>query len=575
MNEAGGVAEELVKLIRFTIRKLRNIRRRWSSRKIKWIYLDLDSDLPEREPPKAPWLQRKLLGDLVREEELSIESMKNDLDAFAELKQLKGLVIHLRTRPKGLGRLETLVNLFENFRKTSNKQVIFHSYQYDYLSYYLATSGSSILLGRGGAVSLIGLEMITNFFKDMLERYDFKFDAVPISPYKSAHEPFTRSDFSKEAKENREWLLDYFFDHVAERLARKLGKSSEEIRKIIDEGPYLSHQALSLGLVDAEVNEEEIPLYLEKGKKKPPTFTTWKKARKSLPLRKLPSKKKLIAVITIQGTIVEGKSRKLPITIPIPFISEEEVGDQTINALIREATRNSRIKAVVLHVNSPGGSVFASESMWASMRELVKTKPLVAYFNDVAASGGYYVSTKAQWIVAQPMTITGSIGVLSGKFITKDGLKKQGINRVYLRRGKRAGFWSDERPFTDEEREIAYKQVKAFYNLFLSRVSECRQIPAEKLDPICGGRVWTGEQAFKRGLVDQLGNIFDAIKKAAELAHLKEGEYRVINLTKATPRAPQFVISGSLSPQAMIEDLVKRLNKTKYWYLCPLFIQFS
>ncbi len=242
-----------------------------------------------------------------------------------------------------------------------------------------------------------------------------------------------------------------------------------------------------------------------------------------------------------------------------------------MNDLIRQVTIDKRVKAVVLHVNSPGGSASASESMWSAMRELVKKKPLVAYFSDVAASGGYYIAMNAQWIVAQPVTITGSIGILAGKLVTKEGLKKRGINRVYLRRGARADLWTDERPFTEEERKLIYNRINHMYQLFLKRVSACRNMLTEELEPIAGGRVWTGRQALDLKLVDQLGNIQDAIKKAAELANLKPDSYRVVNFYQAPPRPPELQITkeNQLTNFEMIKNYVERFNRVKIWHLEP------
>lgn len=557
-------------MIGFILRPLRNVRRKRFSNRIEWIYLDLDSDLPERNPPKHPWLVRKILGDLIPEPHFTLESIHDDLQRLKRLKKLKGIVIHVRQVPSGMARLQSLRQLLEEF-KDSGKQVIFHSSLYTTDSYYLASVGSKIFIAPGGTVATIGFETAYNFFKDLLEDNGFKFDPVPISPYKSAHEPLSRSEFSKEALENREWILDSLYDTVIADMAKGLGKTLQEMRDLIDNAPYTDQEAKEKGLVHGIYNEEDLPAILsEKNGRKPPQMHSWSNVRKKLPLERKPSKKRLIAVITAEGTIVDGKSRKLPIKVPIPFFDDTELGDQTINDLVRQAMINKNIKAVVLHVNSRGGSASASESMWASMRELTKKKPLVAYFSDVAASGGYYIAMNAQWIVAQPTTITGSIGVLGGKFAIKEGLKKRGINRVYLRRGAHADLWTDERPFTEEERKIVFQHIRHMYQLFLTRVSENRNKTPDSIEPIAGGRVWSGKQALEHGLVDQLGNIQDAIKKAAELAGLKPDSYRVVNLHAAPPRPPLFQKDAqAIVPELSLLEQVKRFNRVRYWYIAP------
>jgi len=293
----------------------------------------------------------------------------------------------------------------------------------------------------------------------------------------------------------------------------------------------------------------------------------WKESLKMLTIPRPPSSRKQIAIISVEGSIVDGKSKKPPVKLPIPIFGEIQSGDQTVVEQMRKVTRDKKVKAVVLHVNSGGGSPFSSESMRSASIELVKSKPLVVYFSDVAASGGYFIATGANWVVAQPMTLTGSIGVLAGKLITQEALKKQGINRVFLRKGERAGMLSSEKPFTEEERKIVFGQITSIYDLFLDHVAEFRKMERKDFEQICGGRVWTGKDAKEIGLVDELGSITKAIEKAAELANLKPEKCRIVDIYKAKPDLPIWYKDGKID--LFLDDWLEPYKKTNVWMILP------
>ena len=262
-------------------------------------------------------------------------------------------------------------------------------------------------------------------------------------------------------------------------------------------------------------------------------------------------------MIRVEGVIISGRSQRPPgkSPVPLPFVFNPRAGDMSVVQQARVALMDRRAAAVVLYVNSEGGSALASEAMAAALEKLAAKKPLIASMGPVAASGGYYVCTPAQWILAQPGTLTGSIGVLAGKLIIGGLWDKLLFHRESIGRGRHSDFDSVERPFNDEERQSVTDDIQRVYDVFLDRVTSSRNISLEAANAVAGGRVWTGRQAKEHGLVDQLGGLENALAKAHQLAGLN-------------PRAPvhEIVISREHNypplpdPAAMIRYPVESIN---------------
>jgi protease-4 len=229
-----------------------------------------------------------------------------------------------------------------------------------------------------------------------------------------------------------------------------------------------------------------------------------------------------IGVIAVEGAIAMGASRQSPrrLPIPLPVADGQTAGERTIISLLRQAAKDREVAAIILYVDSPGGSALASDLIWQQVAETQKKKPVVAYMGNIAASGGYYVSAPAKHIMSQPTTITGSIGVIMGRISSGGLYEKAHVNRVSLKRGERADLFSDLAPLTEDERTILFEQIQTTYGRFKEVVANGRDLPQDELDPICEGRVWSGRQALERSLVDSHGDFEDALKKAAELAEI-------------------------------------------------------
>ena len=217
-----------------------------------------------------------------------------------------------------------------------------------------------------------------------------------------------------------------------------------------------------------------------------------------------------------------GESQNPPVELPIPLIGGERLGDVTLVQQVRNLMKDDRCAALVLYVDSPGGSATASEAMASALDEFGKSKPIVVYMGSVAASGGYYIATPADYIIAQAGTITGSIGVINMKLINNEMLKKLKFNPFYYQRGDNAGIFASNSKFSDKQRDKVRESIEYIYEIFIERVAESRKMKVEQVDKIGGGRVWTGQQALDNGLVDELGGLHEALAKARELAKVSE-----------------------------------------------------
>ncbi|MBD3192186.1 MAG: signal peptide peptidase SppA [Candidatus Heimdallarchaeota archaeon] len=554
-------------VFRYLIRGLRNFSRSFKQRRIRWVYFDLVNSLPERPEPPKSFVMRRIFPP----QKLTIAYFREMMNRIARVKNIKGVIIHLRDEQEGNARRQSIRKILHDL-KAKGKKIIVYAHEYSFLDYYIASVADEIFIQPGGQCFVVGLELTRIFFKDILAKNEIQFEALPISPYKSAMDMFTRSSISDEDQEQYQAILDSYFAVIVDALMNKLGKSQEKIQEIIDNAPYTALQAKKLGLVTDVVNNEELELHVKKiAHTKRGQIYAWQQADRMITLGKLEPRRNKIAIISINGTIIDGESQSFPFRIPIPIFGDEQAGDHTIVNQIRHAIADNSIKAVVLEINSPGGSGAASEAIRAATIELTKTKPLVAYFNDIAASGGYYIATAANKVIAQPTTLTGSIGVLAGKFVLDKGLEKQGINTHYLRVGENAGILSSEKAFSTQERKKLRAMITEFYDLFVDHVSELIGKDREEFEEYCRGRVWSGKDAYELGLVDDLGDLETAIKQAAELANLKEGKYQVVDIFKAENIPPSYL--QTKNTKISLNSLLESYMKTKIWLLMPEHIE--
>jgi protease-4 len=461
----------------------------------------------------------------------------------------QGVILTLRGLALPLADLQTLRGSIERLR-AAGKRVICFAQSYDNRTYFIASAADEIVLQPGGDLLTLGLRAEAVFLRAALEQIGVTVDNVAISPYKSALDTLTRSDPSPEGRAQLEWLLDSQYTLLVEGIAAGRRLSVEAVRALIDGAPYLDTDALAAGYVDAVETEEALHRRLNSQH-----IVTAAQARKMLLYPPRPRADRYVAVLRVAGLMIPGESGAPPVEVPLPLIGGERAGDLTVTRLVRGLMKDKRAAAVVLLVDSGGGSAAAAEAMTAALAELAAERPLVACFNRVAASGGYYIATPARWIVAQPGTITGSIGVFSAKAVTRGLWERLRVNRVAVTRGANAGFFDDDAPFTPEQRAWMLKNVRHIYDQFVGHVAAGRKLSAEAVDAVGGGRVWTGAQAKDHGLVDELGDIHTALAKARTLANLPDDAPAAIIGGRGTPLPPQLAANPAAAVAYVNENL--------------------
>jgi protease-4 len=374
-----------------------------------------------------------------------------------------------------------------------------------------------------GTVQPLGFASTGMFLRDGLARFGIEADFIQVSPYKSAADTLTKSSMSPELREQITWLLDSQHKELLNAIGKSRVLDETGSQALVDGSPYGDDTALEMRAVDAVMPEEKLAERLGPASGALTTIGTWDQARAKL--RVAPprlARGKYVGVLRIEGTIIDGRSGKLPVRPPIevPLVGEDRAGDLTVVQAARQLAADKRAAAVVLYVNSRGGSASAAEAMRQALAVIAARKPLVVAMGPVAGSAGYLVATPGSWIVARPGALTGSIGVLTGKIVTGGMFSKLMFNRETIAFGEHATIYSDERPYTDEERAIVKAQIDRVYAQFLDAVAKARKLTLEEVHPIAGGRVWTGRQAFERKLIDELGGLDTAIRKARSLAGL-------------------------------------------------------
>ena len=479
---------------------------------------------------EAPSEDAELLALLGGEPTRTLHQWVAMIEDAAESADVDGLVLIIDSFGAGLAQVEELRTAIGDF-KAAGKPVFAYCDYAGNGGYALATAADHITLAEHSGLDIMGLRAEVSFYKKMFDKIGVTADMLHCGDYKSAVEPFTRTEPSQYAAEQMNRILDGIFDELVGMMAEGRGLSKEQIEGAIDRAPVLAQDALDLKLVDAVAG---FPAFREMIRKE---FGQDLKVVKSLddddgldidfenPFAFFQIFQDLmeeaqrepepgVALIYVDGGISTGKSQS--------GMGGTVAGSTTVRSALVGALENDNVKAVVLRVDSPGGSALASDIMWDAATRLGKTKPLIVSMGNVAGSGGYYVSIPGDVIFADASTITGSIGVLGGKLVWSDlWEEKIGITTTEYVRGGNAGMFSMNHGFSESERTALQQMLDTIYAQFKGRVMASRgeRIKGE-LEDLAGGRVYTGRQALEIGLVDRIGTLSDAIAYAAEKAGL-------------------------------------------------------
>ena len=473
-----------------------------------YVLMELSGPYAEHRT-RAPWWIRQ-------PQPASLEDVRQQLRAIRADRRVIGVVITVRDLAAGLAAIQSLRAAFAAYRADGGRVVAFLA-QASTRAYYLASVAHTVAMPESGTLDLVGLTLEATFLGEALQRIGIAGEFERIAEYKTAVEPFTRREMSEPMREALTAVLDSVFDDVIGEIAAARGMDSTALRALVDRAPLSAREARDAGLVDAILFEDELAHHLAASGRRPPAILPWRLARRYLrrPFR-WRTRGRAIAVITVRGMIHIGESRP-PRPFPLPLVGGETAGSSTIARAVRSVEGNPRFGAIILAVDSPGGSAIASDLIWREIARAGKRKPVVAFLGNVAASGGYYVAAGAQRIVSQPATLTGSIGVISGKFTVRTLADRAGIYREILGRGEASTIFSPFTPFSAEDRRRLRAQIAEVYDRFVDRVASGRGIPREEVLAVARGRVWTGRQAQRHRLVDALGDFSAAVDTAKEL----------------------------------------------------------
>src|SRR5712691_1533985 len=438
--------------------------------------------------------------------------------------RVKALVAKVGGRNIGLAMVQELRAAVAEFRAAGKLTVAwaesFGEFSAGNVPYYLATAFDTIYLQPSGDLGLTGIAVERRFYRGTLDRLGVEFQVGKRHEYKSAADQFTERTFPGPAREATERLAASITGQLTDAIAARRKIDPGQARALIDQGPFLAAQALEAGLVDALGYRDEVFASVRKQAGQSAILQYVSRYRRSHALaeraRKLPApRQEFVALIYATGPIRRGRSSRGPLPVG------GGMGSDTVAAALRGAAGDDRARAIVLRVNSPGGSYVASDTIW---REVVRArgagKPVVVSMGNVAASGGYFISMAADAIVAQPGTVTGSIGVLSGKPVLAEMLGRAGVTTDSVAEGTHSAMFTTSRPFSEDEWALVNSWLDHIYADFTGKVAAGRRLSAERVHELARGRVWTGADALANGLVDELGGLDRAVGLARAKAAL-------------------------------------------------------
>ncbi len=420
--------------------------------------------------------------------------------------RVAGVLLHPSGTAMGLADAQEIRALIQVLRE-NDKPVMCFLDSASGAEYYACAGADRVVMDPAGQLRLLGSSMRFLLFGDTLQKIGLRAEYLRIGAYKSSPEQLTQNTMSDSTRKQADQLIDNVYRRVLADLSDDLNVSETRVAKIIDSGPHLASQAVADKLVSHAQGRYELDATVQQTLG---DYSMQSEIPGEMPRRWGVGQR--IGVLLVEGTIIEGRN------IEIPFLNIRFTGAQTIAKLLDSMAADPSIAAIVIRIDSPGGVAIASEQIWRAVRRARQRKPVVASMGGIAASGGYYVACAADEIWADPSTVTGSIGTFYGKFDVEQLAKKAGIGVEFFRRGRMAGGDTIWRPWTDEQRAELADRLRTTYRMFLQRVSVSRGKSLDEIDKLGRGQIYSGEAAYKNGLIDRLGGLFSTIARARQLA---------------------------------------------------------
>lgn len=487
------------------------------------ITLDLDQ-------PYSETRSDDLLAELSEMPTMSFYDLVKALNVAALDKRVKAVVAHINNTELGLAQIQNLRQVIANFRSTGKKAYLYStgmgSFGGGTDEYYLASAFDEIWMQPNTEVGITGLNIAVPFLEETLDKLGIKAEFYARHEYKNAMASLMNKTFTPQYREEMEQMGQSIFGQMVADISDSRGIDAAHLKELINQAPLNAETALKEKLIDRVAYKPDLlALVLDQNKAEMVDMADYEAN-----ITENNSKYPALALLVVDGVIESGESFSNPLK------GEMTVGAETVIRQLDEIAKNKNVKALIVRINSPGGSYTASNEIWNAINRLKEDKkiPVIVSMGDYAASGGYFIALAGDKIIAEPSTITGSIGVLGGKMVLSGLWKKLNVNWEEIKFGQNAGILSANHPFSPSELKVFNKSLDNVYKDFTAKTAEARKIEPQKLDKLARGRVWTGAEAVKNGLIDQLGGLDDAIAKAKEMGGIKPNKrFNIIYYPKA------------------------------------------
>ena len=503
---------------------LRLLRRTRAHRRGTWLTVTIDG-------PVVDVLGRPRFWQVRAQKAVSLHVLDDAVTAMLRDPAVKGLLVTLRSMSAGMASATSLRMLLERARAGGKEVVVHLPMGGDTKEVYVASAASKVLLGPSAQLSPLGFRSAARYMKAALDRAGIEPQVFACGEFKSAGETLVRDSMSPGQRAQLERLLDTYHDALVDGIPKGRNVPRERAAELVDQAPYFGREAVEKGLADDLAYEDEVPakLGIERGRRSMVDAAVYL-ARVKRPLIRRLVRPPVIAVVPVHGAIAHAAG-------PFGGLST----DERVTRTVRAVRRDRRVKGVILHIDSPGGSALASDLMHHEIEQLGREKPVVACMGNVAASGGYYVAAPAACIVARPTTVTGSIGVVAARLDIEPLLSRLGIHTDVVERGRHASLLSPSGPLDAEARATVERELASTYRAFVGIVAAGRKMPEDDVEKLARGRVYTGADAHEVRLVDVLGGFETALEEVKKRLDARVRDRVVVQMAK-TPRQHQEVL---------------------------------
>ena len=474
-----------------------------------YLHMSIGGSIPEYIAPDP-------FEDFTGGGRLDLKKIRDNLEKAAVDDRINGVVLNLGFLQTGYAKIEELQKLIDVYRQSGKKIYAYMEFGMT-REYLVAIACDSVFMPKNANLFLTGVGSEITFYKGLFDKVGIQADFVHVGQFKNAPDQYTRDKMSPAQNLVLNDILDQFFDFIVKSISKRRSLPEDKVRDLINNhSGFTGKSALSTGLIDGIFFKDDIVTLLDYENSMPQKISGI--AYSSVPVSSLGVRNKSkIAIIHISGTISSGNDVNDPLLGKL-------AGANTIVKDIKSAVKSSTTKALILRIDSPGGSAIAANIIWKAVKEAAKEKPVIASISDYGASGGYYIAMGADTILNSPMSLIGSIGIYAGKFSTEGLYKKIGLGYERLQRGKNAALFSTNSLWSPSERKVMQSLIEDFYKDFVTKVAESRDLSYDETHAISQGRVWSGLQGFQNGLADSTCTFYNAVVMAKKMANIDDEE---------------------------------------------------